>query len=42
MRQDGNYLKEILGTLLWIALIYLLIRQDGFNRCSEFLENLTR
>lgn len=45
-RRDGNYLKEILGTILWIALIYFLLQEDGVardgvTRIREFLEHAT-
>lgn len=32
------YWKEIVGTILWISLIYFLVGADGWNHCKGWLE----
>lgn len=38
--RNGNYLKEFFGTIIWIALIYFFVREDGWNHCREVLSHL--
>jgi hypothetical protein len=38
---QGNpfYLKEIVGALLWMVLVYFFLYEDGATRCREMLSN---
>lgn len=38
---DGSnrfYWKEIVGTILWIGLIYFLLQEEGWNQLREWLK----
>ena len=36
--EEGFYWKEIIGTLIWIALLVWLFQLDGLERCQQWWE----